>query len=515
MTEISSNNKRIAKNTLYLYFRMFITMIVGLYTSRVVLNALGVSDYGIDNVVGGFVGMFSYANVLLYNGSLRFITIAQGKGDLEKQKHVFSACLTIHTILAVITLVLLETIGVWFLNTHLNIPANRMVAANWVFQFACFGTFLGIMQVPYGVSVIAHEKMSIYAYMSIFDVVMKLVVVFLLFIVDADKLILYTFFYFIINCLVIIFYRWYCIHYFQECGFRMAFDKKLYKEIFNYVGWSAVGTFAAMANGQGVNILLNMYFGTVVNASRGIAYKVSGLVNKFVSNFQMAVNPQTMKYFAQGKYEEMNRLIFNNSKYSAFLLLLIGLPVFFETRFLIQLWLGQIPDYVIPFARLTIIQIFIQALDYPIGTGIQATGKMKLPNITSSIVYLAILPITYISLKFFHTTPVTSYIVVIIAYPIAMCCDLWIINKYTGFSILGFFKEVIAKVFLITSISLIAPITIYCLMPDNTLRFFVLSITTVCICGTTIFKLGLNERMRLVIKQKIQEKLFLSQIRKA
>lgn len=507
MATSSENNKRIAKNTLYLYFRMFITMAVGLYTSRVVLNVLGVSDYGLNNVVGGFVSMFGYLNGQLSNGTQRFVTIALGKGDENRLKHIFSACLTIHAIVAVITLILLETFGLWFLNTHLNIDPHRMDAANWVYQFAVFGSFLGIMQVPYMACIMAHEKMSVYAYMSIFDVAMKLLVVALLIFVSADKLILYAFFYFIVNICVIVFYRWYCVTHFSECGFKMSIDKKLYRDIFDYVGWNAIGGFAFMMNGQGINVLLNMFYGTVVNAARGIAFSVSNIVDQFVTNFQVAVNPQTMKYYAQGEIGQMNHLICNNSKYSAFLLMLVGLPIFFETRFLIQLWLGQVPEYVIPFVRLTILQIFIQAMDFPIGSGIHAYGKMKLPNITSSIVYLSVLPVSYVILKYFEATPVATYVVIVCFYPIAMCFDLWILNKYSGFPIKYFLSKVVKTVLVVLFLSLCAPMVVFLTMHDGILRFLLLSCVSVVCSSLVIYQLGLSPHMRMVVLTKIMQKI--------
>lgn len=503
---VSDNNKRIAKNTLYLYLRMFVTLVVGLFTSRITLNALGIHDYGLLSVVAGVITMLDYVNNLLSLGSSRFLTAALGRGNLVELKKTFSACVTLHFMIALATLLFGETIGLWFVNNKLVIEPDRMFAANCVYQMSLFSCFLSIMQTPYSASVVSHEKMSVFAYMSIFDVVTKLTAVSLLIFVNFDKLILYQSFYFFIGVLNIVFYRIYCIKKFEECTFQFGFDKELYKEIWNYVGWNTIGSFAFMMNGQGMTIMLNMFFGTVVNAARGIAFTVNEYIQKFVYGFQMAVAPQVIKYCAQGRYVEMNRLVLNNAKYSSYLVLFLSLPIFLETPYVIYLWLGQVPEYVVPFIRLTFIQMIIRSVDSPVGRGIHAYGRMKLPNISSSFVYMIILPICY-GFIYLGASPVVVYVVSIFVFPLALICDLWILNKYTGFNILFFVKEAVLKLILIIALSSLLPMFLHFCISYGLVRFLGVSILSLLSSGIVIFYVGLSKSMQHILVCKVKNKL--------
>jgi len=354
----SDNNKRIAKNTLLLYFRMLITMLVSLYTSRVVLQTLGISDYGLYNVVGGVVTMFTFINGTLASGTQRFLTFELGANNKEKLHRVFNTAMALHGLLALVLFFLVETIGLWFLYNKMNIEAGRMDAAFWVFQFSCITMLINVIQVPYMSSLISHEKMDIYAYMSIFDVVMKLLIVFLIQVVDYDKLIL--------NCISALIYNIYCRKLFDECKISRAFDKKIFREMMNFSGWNIFGCASVTFQGQGVNILLNMFFGTVVNAARGIAFQVNGIVMQFVNNFQMAVNPQIVKHYAAGETNQMIKLSTVNSKLAAFLLLFILVPLFIEIDFVLHVWLGEYPAYAPIFLRIILIQSVIQTMTRPV-----------------------------------------------------------------------------------------------------------------------------------------------------
>lgn len=503
MSEISANDKRIAKNTLYLYFRMLITLAIGLITGRVTINALGIHDYGLMNVVGGVMGFLAYFSSLLSQGTSRFLTVGLGKGDMKQLRNIFSACGTIHIVLAFVTLLLGETVGLWFVNYKLVIDPDRMFAANYIYQLTLFSCFLGITQTPYIASITSHEKMSTFAFMSILDVFFKLVIVCLLLYVNTDKLIMYSTFYFCVNLLMFFMYRIYCLRKFEECNMHLRWDPKLYKEIWNYVGWNSIGTFAFMANGQGITILLNLFFSTVVNAARGVAATVSGQVSGFVQNFQTASNPQIFKMYAKGDYAGMNKLVCNTAKYSSYLLLLIGLPVFIKTDILIKLWLGNIPEYVIPFIRITLIELFFRAVDFPIGTGIHAFGKMKLPNITSSIAYLSVLPLTYIFLKF-GATPVVAYVIACMSYPLAMACDLWILNKFSGFDIKYYLLQVPLKSIFIILLSAILPTIVSKSLEEGWVNLILTCITSVSISSLLVFCIGLDAEMRLKVIRKIR-----------
>lgn len=501
---VRQNNNRIFKNTLFLYIRLLLTIIVGLYASRMILKILGVTDFGIYNVVGGVVVFMGYFNDVMSQGTTRYLTFSLGKGDRLELKKIFTACFSIHFVLAVITLILAETIGLWFLNNRMNIPEGRYYAANWVYQFAVFSAFLNVMQVPYSATIIAHEKMSIYAYMSIFDAVMKLLAVYLLFVINYDKLIVYSLFYFIVDMLSIVLYRIYCHSKFQECSFSFEYNKKIYREIFSYTGWNAVGTMAYLCNTQGINLLLNIFFGPIVNASRGLANTVNSLVNKFVLNFQVANRPQIVKYYAQSNLKEMHKLIMNSSKFSSYLLILFGIPVFIETPFLINLWLGQVPQYVVIFIRLTLILNLIQVVDYPLGTGLKAYGKMKLPNLTSCIIYLMILPITFFLLKLGYS-PICSYIVHIIMYPLAMFCDLLILKRYLGFKISIFFNEVILRVLIVSILAFLFPYIASLFLNTGWHRLLIVSIVSILSTFIVVFTIGINSNNRKNIALKFKK----------
>lgn len=506
MVAISANDKRIAKNTLFLYFRMLITLVIGLFTARVTINALGVHDYGLMNVVGGVMAFLSYFSTLLSQGTSRFLTVGLGKGDMNQLRNIFSACGTIHIVLALVTLILGETIGLWFVNYKLVIDPGRMFAANYIYQLTLFSSFLSITQTPYIASITSHEKMSTFAFMSILDVVFKLIIVIMLLYVDTDKLILYSTFYFCVSLLMFFMYRIYCLRKFSECNMHLRWDAKLYKEIWNYVGWNSIGTFAFMANNQGITILLNLFFSTVVNAARGIASTVSSQVSGFVMNFQMAAGPQIYKLYAKGEYSQMNRFVCNTAKYSSYLVILIGLPVFIKTEILIKLWLGNIPEYVIPFIRITLIELFFKAIDFPIGNGIHAFGKMKLPNITSSIAYISVLPLTYLFL-YLGASPIIAYIIACISYPLALVCDLWILNKFSGFRIGYYLLNVPLKSIFIILMSAIPPTLVSCSLNDGWINLILTTMVSIFFSTFLVFYVGLDIDMRQKVVRKIKYKL--------
>ena len=500
-SDIAANNRRIAKNTLYLYGRMLFSLVVSLFTARIVFNALGVHDYGVLNVVGSFVSMLTYLNMLLQSGTRRFVTIALGRGNIEEMKQTFSGCLTMHLIIAIVTLLIGETVGLWFVNNKLVIDAGRMAAANVVYQFSLMSMFLSIMQAPYMAAITAHEKMSVYAYISIYDVVMKLVVIYLLLHISGDKLIFYSLFYFCVGLSTTIFYRVYCIRKFVECSMRFAINKPLYKEIFNYVGWNAIGAFAGILTFRGLDVLLNIFFGPVVNAARGIAMRICDYINGFVSNFYVAANPQTIKYYASGNVKQMNRLIMNNSKYSSYLLLIIGLWAFLEVDYVLFLWLGNVPEHTVAFVRLAIIQCFVQSMDITIESGIHAYGKMRLPNITVSIVQLSILPISYVAFML-GASAEAAYIVMSCAYTLAVVLHLWILNKYSGFDWRKYLLCVVGRVFIVYVASAVIPVLMHITLEYGILRFLSVSAVSVATAIASVYWIGLSADMRSRVRRK-------------
>ena len=502
----SENTKRIAKNTLMLYIRMLFSMVVSLFTTRVVLDTLGASDYGIYNLVGGVVGLMGMVTSLLSQGTSRFITIALGKNNINELKHTFSASITIHLILSIIILVIGESVGTWLVS-RLNIPVERMGAAQFVFQLSLIYAIIGIIQSPFHAAIIAHEKMDIYAYISIWDVMAKLAIVYMLTIVEIDKLKLYSLLFFVVGIITTIMYFSYCRKHFDECrSIILKSDKKLYNEILNYTGWNAIGSLAFTMNGQGITILLSV-FGTAVNAARGIAGSVSGVVYRFVDSFQAAAKPQIVKKCAVHDYDGMNNLIIRVAKFSSYLLGFIGIPLFLEMEYILELWLKDVPEYTIVFARLTLIQGLVQAMDFPLGSGIHAVGKMKLPNITSAFIYMMILPISYLGIKL-GASPEITYILVICVYPLAMLMDLYIINKYTGFASLDFIMRVFCKSVVLILFTAFISYFISCHnIESGFARLVITTVVSSLIFTPLVCLVGLTQGEREFVKKVIIEKL--------
>ena len=362
MPEISSTNKRIAKNALLLYFRMLFMMLVSLYTSRVVLATLGVEDFGIYNVVGGVITMFSFFNGAMSSSTQRYITFELGRGDFDQLQKVFQTSVNIHLLVALLILFLGETIGLWFFYEKMVIPASRMTAAFWVYQFSIITMMVMIVSVPYNAAIIAHEKMSIFAYISILEVLLKLGIVYLLYLTRSDKLIMYAALLCATQLLIRIVYGHYCSCHFKEVRYYWGWDLKLFKEMLYFGGWNLWGGFATVLFSQGINILLNMFFGPFVNAARGIAVQVQGAVTQFSTNFQTALNPQITKSYALGDFTYMHSLIFRSSKFTFLLLAVISFPILLETEMILQLWLNMVPAYTVVFVRLMLCITIIDAM---------------------------------------------------------------------------------------------------------------------------------------------------------
>ena len=340
----TANNKRIAKNTLYLYFRMLLIMGVTLYTSRIVLNALGVEDFGIYNIVGGVVILFSFINNALSSATQRFLNFEIGRGDVLGTKRVFSMSLTIHLFVALFVVLLAETVGLWFLNTQMNIPTERMAAANLVYQFSILTVCISFVQIPYYASVVAYEKMSFFAYIAIIEVILKLLIVVLLIYVGFDKLRLYSILTFLVAVLVFVCYKYYCNTRLDLSRYKYFWDKILFSKLLNFSGWMLFGAAAGVSATQGVNILLNIFYGVTVNAAMGISTQVNSAVNKFVSNFQTAFMPQITKLYAIGDFEHLRKLIGQSSRFSFLLLFALACPLMLNIDFVLKLWLKTVPE---------------------------------------------------------------------------------------------------------------------------------------------------------------------------
>ena len=380
MTSHAENTKRIAKNTLMLYVRMLFSMLVSLYTSRVVLNTLGVEDYGIYNVVGGFVAMFSLISGSLSASVSRFLTFELGRGDMDRLKEIFSTSLMIHLVLAGIVFILAESIGVWFLNTQMTIPPERLYAANWVFQASVLSFMFGLSSVPYNASINSHERMTAFAYIGILDVVLRLLIV--LFIAYApfqfDRLIVYSLLLVAVWISLQCVYLWYCRKNFEECRqFRLHFNRKYLKDISGFAGWNFIGSSSALLKNQGVNLLLNIFIGPIVNAACGIAAQVNGAICAFANNFMTAVNPQLTKSYASGDKEYMFSLSERSTRFSFYIILILAVPIMLEADFVLTLWLKQFPEHTVNFVRLVFLLTLCEVLSSTLITIQLATGKIR------------------------------------------------------------------------------------------------------------------------------------------
>lgn len=504
MSTTSSNNKRIAKNTIFLYFRMLLTMAVTLYTSRVVLATLGVDDYGIYNVAGGVVVMFTFINSAMANASQRFLTFELGIGDFGKLHKVFCTSVIIHAFISLIILLLAETIGLWFLNNYMVIPAERMDAAHWVYQFAVLSTIAVMMRVPFNASIIAHEKMSAFAYISILEVILKLIIVYMLSIFDIDKLKLYAILMFCIQFLDCSIYIAYCYKHFTECHFRFYYNKQLFNEMISFAGWSMFGNLAAVAFTQGVNILLNIFFGPVVNAARAVAVQVQNAVQGFVSNFQMALNPQITKNYASGNMEQMHTLIFASSRFSFFLLFFLSLPIIIEAEQILGVWLEEVPQHTVKFVRLILCIMMVDAIANPLITAAQATGRIKVYQAVVGGILLLIVPLSYIALKL-GNNPEVVFIVHFSMVIVAHIARLLMVRPMIHLSLRKYFYNVILKIASVTIISSLLPAVIYIILPqDKFYSFLVVCCVSAISVATSVFLVGLVKNEKILIINKFK-----------
>lgn len=500
--QTSDNNKRIAKNTLLLYFRMLFMMAVSLYTSRVVLNTLGVEDYGIYNVVGGVVAMFGFINSSMSSATQRYITFALGKGDKTRLQTVFSTTLQIHTLIAGIIVLLGETIGLWFLYNKMQIPADRMDAAFWVLQCSIVATVVMIISVPYNADIIAHEKMSAFAYISILEVVLKLVIVYMLVVFSFDKLILYAFLLLAIQLLIQFCYSIYCNRHFEETKYRHVWNKALFKEMTGFAGWSLFGNLAAVLFNQGLNMLLNVFFGPVVNAARAVAVQVQSAIQQFVGNFQMALNPQITKTYAKGELGDMHRLMFRSARFSFFLLFFLSLPVLFETNFILAIWLKTVPEHTVVFLRIMICTSLIYTLSNPLIIANQATGKVKKYQAICGSILLLILPVSYICLRL-GCPAYSVFIVHFVMESLTQMVRMILLRPMIGIRIRDYFNHIYKQVLVVVAVSIILPTLVYLNIEAGFFRFVIVGLVCVVSVSTAAYLLGLSANERVFVKVKV------------
>lgn len=502
MQDSQQNNKRIAKNTLLLYVRMFFTMAIGLYTSRVVLATLGVEDYGIYNVVGGVVAMFGFLNGAMSSATSRYITFALGKGDEADENNVFVSCVNVHFILSVIIFVLAETVGLWYVYTYLVVPPDRFSTALWVYQCSVIATLVMIMSVPYNACIIAHEKMSAFAYISIIEVIAKLGIVYLLLISPIDKLIVYAILVLTVQMGIRCCYTYYCDKHFKETKYRFSWDGKLIKELFSFAVWSLWGNMAATTYTQGLNLMLNAFFGPVVNAARGISVQVQGVVSSFISNFQMAVNPQITKSYAAGDKDYMVLLMCRSARFSYFLMLLLILPIIFEADMILKIWLGNYPSETTIFLRLMLCTSLIYTMSNPLVIAAQATGRVRKYQAVAGSVLLSILPIAYVCLKI--GLPAWSVFVV------HFCVEFfdifvraYLLRGMMGLSMRRYVRDVMFVTFSVTALATLVPLIVFFFLPSTCLSAIVVMIVCFLSSVVCIYTVGLSAGERVFIVNKI------------
>jgi O-antigen/teichoic acid export membrane protein len=485
---------------------MLITMGVRLYTSRIVLATLGLEDYGIYNVVGGVVVMFAWLNSAMVGSSQRFISFELGRNSFERLHKVFCNSVSIHICIALVILLCAETVGLWFLNTKLNISPLRISAANWVYQCSVFSLMVSIICVPYNSCIVAHEHMKTYAYTSIIDVILKLVIVYFLSVWDIDKLKFYVVLVLATTSIVQSIYVIYCRRNFPECKYRFSFDKQLFRQMFSFAGWTFIGDLSHTLKDQGSNILLNLFFGTFVNAARGIAGQVNAAINGFTANFQMAINPQIVKSYASGNYKYATDLVSKSSRYSFYLLLIVCVPAFVNMEYLLNLWLTVVPEYTVIFVRMTLLVSLVNSLSGSIGIMIQASGRVRNYNIVVGLIIMIDLPISYFVLKAGYL-PYTVMYVALFTATASLFARLFIMKRIVEYSARYFIFTIFCKNIIIAGALISILSYVQLLFPVNFLTVISMSFFSVLFISGIIYIMGLSLTERTMAKNKILNRI--------
>ena len=501
MSDTSSANKRIAKNTLVLYVRMLFTMGISLFTSRVILQTLGVEDYGISSVVGGVISMFTFINAAMVSSTQRYLNFELVRGDANQLRSVFSSSLQIHALIALAIIVLSETVGLWFLNEKLVIPEARMTAAMWVYQCSILSCAVSIMSTPYNAVIVAHEKMSAFAYISILDVSLKLLVVYLLVVLPFDKLIILSILTLLVQLFIRYIYTLYCHRHFPESYFQFRFNKTLFKEMFGFAGWSFWGNLAAILYTQGLNMMLNIFFGPIVNAARGIAVQVQSAVQQFVGGFQTALNPQITKNYASNNLPQMHSLMFRSARFSFLLLFFLSLPVLMETNFILTLWLKTVPDDAVIFTQIMICISLIYTTANPCIIANQATGKVKIYQMVVGGILLLILPISYVVLKL-GAPAYSVFIVHFCIESLAQFSRMYMLRKLIHLPLWQYMKNIYIPIVSTVAIAIILPLVVRMQVAEGWLRFLAVGFTCVLSVGASSYFIGFTKQERVFFLDK-------------
>ena len=506
-SENISSNKRIAKNTFLLYFRMLLLLCVNLYTSRVVLNQLGVDDYGIYNVVGGIVAILSFLNSAMASGAQRFLNIEMGRNDKTALKKVFSTSLQIHLFIAIIILLIAETVGLWFLHTQMNIPSERVIAAGWVYQFSILSALFGMFAVPFNAVIISHEKMSAFAYISIIEAILKLLVAFLIVWSTFDKLIFYASLVSLVGLINCFIYALYCARHFDECKqFTLHVDLTTLKQMLSFSVWTVFGSLGYILHTQGIAIVINIFFTVAVNAAQGIANQVNGVVSMFTTNFLMALNPQIVKLYAVGDFENMYLLIFRGCKIAFCLMSFFVIPLILEAPVILQIWLGMVPEYAVQFLRLVLIISLVNSFSGILSTAKGATGDIKTYQITLTIIGAFHVPLAWLAFKLGAGPEYAMYIYLIIVI-ILQIFRIFFVCKDVGLPLGRFSKEVLLVCVCVFVLSTIIPSIFHFLLPTSYVSSMVIVLVSTISTACIAFFVALNKAERGVLINTIKNRI--------
>ena len=508
-TQSLNRNSQIAKNTALLYVRMAFSMIVSLYTSRVVLSTLGVEDFGIYGVVGGIVAMFDFFNSSMSGATSRFLTYELGRGNFERLCNTFSTAMYVHFFIALLVFAVVEPVGLWFMYNKMQIPESRMLAAQVVFQMSVLSMIINVIQVPYNASVISHERMDVYAYVGITNVLLKLLIVYVLQVMDYDKLIVYAILIFVVTASVALFNWMYCMKKFRECHVHAVWCSDIFKNMLSFSGWDLYGNMSLTLRTQGVNMLLNVFFGPIMNAAATIAAQVQGAVGAFTQNVTMAVRPQIIKRYASGEHGAMVSLIRNAVKLNFLVLLLVSAPLISELQFVLRMWLGDVPDYAVVFCMFTLLFNFFSDLACILGIGIHATGKMFRISFITGTLYLLVLPLSYISFCY-GGGAWTSYMFNVLAVMLGLLSNAYTLRLYIKeFPFKAFLLRDLLPCMLLMCGVFVCTYSISLIMDDGWLRLLTVCIVSTIVVCVTGYLFILPKSIKKKIIEKICSKLLL------
>lgn len=497
----ANSNKRIAKNTFFLYGRMIVVLLVSLYTTRVVLNILGVIDYGVLNVVAGFVSMFAFLNSAMINTTQRFYNFEKHTGSLDGRNETYNTALQIQIVLALVIFTLLETVGLWYIDNYMVIPPERLTAAKYVFQFSIVSLIFLVLQIPYSAAIIAHECMDYYAMVSICEVFLKLAIVLILPFISYDKLAFYGMTSLFISVANFLFYFIYSRKNFEEIRVRRRFAVDKFKKMLSFTSWNLLESFAYMIQGQGVNVMMNAFFGPAVNAARGVAYQIQGALSGFSENIATAFRPQLVGSYADKDYDRTRKLMFSMSKFCFVMLCALGIPIVVELRYILEIWLGDtVPEYTIVFTFLVFSNMLVGGLSMPISQAVQATGKVKYYQLVRSVLVTSTLPIAWVWLKL-GFSPISVFVVMLVIsalnYPLSMA----ILHRLFYYDYRTYIKSVLLPCLIFLALAPIIPFLIKLLMHESALRLCIIILCSICSSTIITYTMILNVSERQIVEK--------------